>query len=157
MGVMTERPSIPRAEYAERRARARECAAAEGLDGLLVWSMGGSTLDRYQNVFYLTNHYDPGNVFPDAEGVFQGFGMAAVVLPLDGPAILVVNQPDWRSDLVECDDVRVRRNLYDGVAQALRDAGLGSGGVGLTDEERMPVTAYRSLAAQLPGLDLVRA
>ena len=82
--------------------------------------MGGSTLDRYQNAFYLTNHYDPGNVFPDTTGLFQGFGMAAVVLPVDGPAILVVNQPDWRDDLVECDEVRVRRNLYDGVAEALR-------------------------------------
>src|SRR6185437_11872509 len=100
-----ERPRIPRSEYGERRSRARERAGAEGFDGLLAWSMGGSTLDRYANVFYLTNHYDPGNVFPDVEGLYQGFGMAAVVLPLDGEAILVVNQPDWRQDLVECDEV----------------------------------------------------
>src|SRR3954449_1703698 len=126
MSAITGRPSIPRLEYAERRAKAREAAAAEGLDGLLVWSMGGSTLDRYQNVFYLTNHYDPGNVFPDAEGLFQGFGMAALVLPPDGPSILVVNQPDWRDDLVEADEVRVRRNLYDGVAEGLHAVGLGA-------------------------------
>src|SRR6266576_3974958 len=90
-------PEIPRHEYAERRAAARGVAADRGLGGLLAWSMGGSTLDRYANVFYLTNHYDSGNVFPDTEGLYQGFGMAAVVLPVDGPAILLVNQPDWRN------------------------------------------------------------
>jgi Xaa-Pro aminopeptidase len=130
---------------------------AAGFDGLLVWSMGGSTLDRFSNVFYLTNHYDPGNVFPDTEGLFQGFGMAAVVLPAKGPAVLVVNQPDWRTDLVECEEVRVRRNLYDGVAEAVRDSGLFAGRLGLTDEERMPVAAYRSLVASLPMVELSRA
>jgi Xaa-Pro aminopeptidase len=125
--------------------------------GLLVWSMGGSTLDRFSNVFYLTNHYDPGNVFPDAQDLFQGFGMAAVVLPLDGPVIMVVNQPDWRQDLVDCDEVRVRRNLYDGVAQAIIDAGLRGKRIGATDEERMPLAAYRTLTGWLPELELVRA
>ena len=151
------RPSIPRAEYGDRRRRARELAAAAGFDALLVWSMGGSTLDRYQNVFYLTNHYDPGNVFPDAENLFQGFGMAALVLPVDGSEVLVVNQPDWRQDLVDCADVRVRRMLYDGVAEVLAEFGLADALVGLTDEERLPVAAFRAITSTLPGLTLARA
>ena len=115
-------PEIPRREYAERREAARVAARARGLDGLLAWSMGGSTLDRYANVFYLTNHYDSGNVFPDTDGLYQGFGMAAVVLPVDRlRRSSLVNQPDWRSDLVECDEVRVCRYLYDGVAEAIAD------------------------------------
>jgi Xaa-Pro aminopeptidase len=152
-----QRPTIPAGEYAARRASARERAAAAGFDGLLIWSMGGSTLDRYQNAFYLTNHYDPGNVFPDTRGLFQGFGMAAVVLPVEGPAILVVNQPDWRADLVDCDDVRVRRNLYDGVAEALREVGLSRAHIGLTDEERMPVTAFRTVQAAVPDAEFAGA
>ena len=95
------RPSIPRTEYAERRDRARRSAAASDLDGLIAWSMGGSTLDRYSNVFWLTNHYEIGNVFPDVLPIFTGFGQAALVLPARGESILVVNQPDWRDDLVE--------------------------------------------------------
>ena len=154
---MADAPSIPRAEFAIRRQAAREAAQREGLDGLLAWSMGGSTLDRYSNVFYLTNHYDSGNVFPDTEGLYQGFGMTAVVMPVDGPAILVVNQPDWRTDLVECDEVRVCRYLYDGVAEALRDAGLAEGRVGLTDDERIPARAYRVVAAGVPECELVAA
>jgi Xaa-Pro aminopeptidase len=157
MGDGMQRPAIPTPEYATRRTAARARAAESGLDGLLIWSMGGSTLDRYQNAFYLTNHYDPGNVFPDTTGLFQGFGMAAVVLPVHGPAILVVNQPDWRDDLVECDEVRVRRNLYDGVAEALTDAGLARGRIGLTDEERTPVTAFRRLQSLVPDAEFVYA
>jgi Xaa-Pro aminopeptidase len=151
------RPTIPSGEYAARRSAARERAAAAGFDGLLVWSMGGSTLDRYQSVFYLTNHSDPGNVFFDTKGLFQGFGMAALVLPVDGPEILVVNQPDWRDDLVRCDDVRVHRFLYDGVAAALQEVGLAGGRIGLTDEERMPVTAFRTVQAAVPDAELVHA
>jgi Xaa-Pro aminopeptidase len=149
------RPVIPRAEFAQRRDAARAAARERGLDGLLAWSMGGSTLDRYANVFYLTNHYDSGNVFPDTHGLYQGFGMAAVVLPVDGEAILLVNQPDWRTDLVECDDVRVCRFLYDGVGQALADAGLAHGRVGLVDEERLPVRAHAAVRAAAPGVELV--
>ncbi len=151
------RPRIPVEEYAQRRDAAREHARAAGLDGLLVWSMGGSTLDRYANVFYLTNHYDPGNVYPDVRPLFTGFGQAALVLPVDGPAILVVNQPDWRDDLVACDEVRQARDLYVGAAAALRDAGLASARIGLTDEERMSATAYTTLRRELPALRLERA
>ena len=41
-----------------------------------------------------------------------------------------MNQPDWRDDLVECDEVRVRRNLYDGVAEALATSGSRTGASG---------------------------
>ena len=151
------RPSIPRGEYALRRDLARSRAAEAGMDGLLAWSMGGSTLDRYANVFWLTNHYEIGNVFPDVAPIFTGFGQAALVLPVRGESILVVNQPDWRDDLVESDRVLVRRNLYDGVAEALRATGLDEGAVGLTDEERMPVTALRAIEAATPEATFVRA
>ncbi len=151
------RPSIPRHEYGERRERARRAAEEASLDGILVWSMGGSTLDRYANVFWLTNHYEIGNVFPDVRPIFTGFGQAALVLPVHGEATLVVNQPDWRDDLVDADRVVVKRNLYTGVADVLRNAGLAEGTIGLTDEERMPVTALRAIEAALPEAGFARA
>ena len=151
------RPSIPRSEYAVRRQLVRGAAAEAGLDGVVAWSMGGSTLDRYANVFWLTNHYEIGNVFPDVAPIFTGFGQAALVLPTNGESILVVNQPDWRDDLVESDRVWVRRDLYGGVVEALASAGLDRGRVGLADEERMSATALRALQSGLPDAELVRA
>jgi Xaa-Pro aminopeptidase len=151
------RPVIPAGEYAERRDRARAGAATRNLDGLVAWSMGGSTLDRYANVFWLTNHYEVGNVFPDVAPIFTGFGQSALVLPKDGESILIVNQPDWRDDLVQADRVWVRRNLYDGVLEALDVTGLSDGVVGLTDEERMPVTALRAIETGAPHAAFPRA
>ena len=155
--TLPPRPSIPRGEYAQRRAAVRLAAQQAGLDGLVAWSAGGSTLDRYASVFYLTNHYDAGNVFPDVRPLFTGFGMAALVLPADGESILVVNQPDWRDDLVAADRVWVRRDLYGGVAEALVASGLDRGILGLTDEERMSITALRAIEHELPSARFLRA
>ncbi len=151
------RPSIPRGDYAQRRDTARAAAADRDLDGLLAWSMGGSTLDRYANVFWLTNHYEIGNVFPDVAPIFTGFGQTALILPKDGRSILIVNQFDWRDDLVQADQIWVRRNLYDGVVEALETTGLKSGRIGLTDEERMPATAIRAIEAGAPNATFPRA
>ena len=41
------RPIVPAEEFAERRSRAVKAARARNLDGLLVVSRGGGTLDRY--------------------------------------------------------------------------------------------------------------
>jgi len=156
-GLLGARPAIPRAEYGERRARLRRAAEAAGLHAVLAWSMGGSTLDRFSNVFWLTNHYDAGNVFPDVRPIFTGFGQAALVLPVRGESILIVNQPDWRDDLVDAERVWVRRDLYSGVAEALQASGLATGRIGLTDEERMSATALRAIESALPGATFARA
>src|ERR1019366_1934509 len=108
-------------------------------------------------VFWLTNHYEIGNVFPDVAPIFTGFGQAALVLPVRGDAILVVNQPDWRDDLVQSDRVWVRRDLYSGVVEALPAAGLTNAVIGLADEERMSATALRALGAGLPKAEFRRA
>ncbi|HVW19458.1 MAG TPA: Xaa-Pro peptidase family protein [Solirubrobacteraceae bacterium] len=135
----------------------RADAEEAGFDGVIAWSMGGSTLDRFANVFYLTNHYQPCCVLPDGVPLWTGFGHAAVVLPVDGEAVLVVDQPDWRTDFVECDRVIVRRDVYAGVVEAARDAGLLGKRIGLLDEERMTVAALRAVSAGLPSTTLERA
>ncbi len=51
----------------------------------------------------------------------------------------------------------VRRNVYAGVVEAARDAGLAGGRIGLLDEERMTVAALRAVSAGLPRTALERA
>jgi Xaa-Pro aminopeptidase len=89
--------------------------------------------------------------------LWTGFGHAGLVVPVEGPATLVVDQPDWRTDLVDCDEVMVSRDVYRGVALAMRTSGLAGKRVGLTDEERMTVAAQRALIDELPGTTVVRA
>jgi Xaa-Pro aminopeptidase len=89
--------------------------------------------------------------------LWTGFGQAAIVLPVRGPAVLVVDQPDWRTDLVECDEVIVRRDVYSGVVETLKRSGLTHSRIGLTDEERMTVAAFRQLQRELEHVTLERA
>ena len=51
--------SEPAAEYQSRWKRAHAESAARGLEGLVVWSRGGATVDAYADVLYLSNHYSP--------------------------------------------------------------------------------------------------
>ena len=55
-------------EYETRRQRAGEMAAGAGLDGLLVCSRGGGTLDRFADIFWLSGFYTQFPYLPDVAG-----------------------------------------------------------------------------------------
>lgn len=154
---LDNRPSIPRSEYAERRERARLRAQEAGLDALIVWSMGGSTLDSFGDVFYLTNHYPVEPKVPDLRPHWTGFGRAAVVLPVDGEPALLVGPPNWRTDLVAIDEVRVDRDLYAETVRCLRDRGLKAGRIGICRESLLPLPLYHELRRELPQATFVGA
>jgi Xaa-Pro dipeptidase len=144
-------------EYAGRRTLAAAAAAARGLDAILVWSAGGSTLDAFGDVFYLTSHYPVEPKSWDRRPFWTGFGRAAVVLLADGDAALLVGPPDWRTDLVKIDDVRSGRDLYALVVRYLREKGLSSGRVGIVRQEIFPLPLFHEIRAELPTLELVGA
>ena len=73
-------------EFAARRTAVLAAAEARGLDGLLVCGRGGGTLDRYANVFYLTNFYSAFPYIPDHPGHWRGRAHSYLVLPRRGPA-----------------------------------------------------------------------
>ena len=150
-------PTIPRSEYRLRRVRAAVAARERGLDGLLVWSMGGSTLDSFGDVFYLTNHYCTETKAPDVTPHWSGFGHAAVLLTSDGAATLLVGPPNWRDDLVTVDEVLSDRDLYGLVERCLRDKGLSSSRLGLSREQLVPLPLYSRLRDAFPKLRLERA
>ena len=150
-------PAIPRDEYGARRDRARLAAREAGLDGLLVWSMGGSTLDSFGDVFYLTNHFSVEPKAPNRRPHWTGFGHACVVLPVDGEAALLVGPPNWRTDLVEIDEVRSHRDLYAETIRCLQDKGLAQGRIGVCREVLLPLPLFHELRRDLPGATFVVA
>ena len=149
-------PAIDAAEYRARQAAVAGDASDRGLDALLVWSTGGSSLDGYANVFYLTNHYTPvPRTVVEIEPFMTGWGQTALVLPTsEEPATLVVEVGDWRRDLVVADRVRHSHDLYGEVRSVLRDAGLERARVGLVGASVMPVSAWQAIMRDLPGLRL---
>jgi Xaa-Pro aminopeptidase len=150
-------PSIPTSEYEVRRQRARRVAREAGLAGLLVWSAGGSTLDSYGDVFYLTNHYSVEPKAPDIRPYWTGFGQACVVLPVDGEATLLVGPPNWRTDIVHVDEVRTGRDLYSEAIHCIRDKGLSEERIGVSREQVLPLPLYHELRRELPKATFVPA
>ncbi len=157
IGALPRPEPIPASEYATRRDLTRAAAAERGLDGVIVWSAGGSTLDAFGDVFYLTNHYPVEPKSWDLRPHWTGFGRAAVVLSSDGDGALLVGPPDWRRDLVAIDDVRSGRDLYALVVRYLREKGLSSGRIGILRSETFALPLFHELRADLPGLELVGA
>jgi len=148
---------IAPAEYAERRSKLREAAAAKGLDGLLVVSRGANGADWGADIVYLTNHYSAFPQIPDRPGSWSGRGHSGLVMPVAEDGTLVVEIPDWREDLVAIDDVRVELDLWSGLATTLKDRGLGEGKIGLIGRESMLYACVDRVQNEVPGVELVWA
>ena len=151
MKEITPPPPISPSEHRARQAAAASATRDSGLDGLLVWSSCGSSLDSFGNVFYLTNHYSPvPRVNIDIAPFMTGWGHTAVVLRADGELILISENGDYRHDLVVADRVRYSRELYGEVAEALVEAGLSEGRVGLVGASCLPLAAWQVITERVP-------
>jgi Xaa-Pro aminopeptidase len=141
-------PLVPAEEFASRRRRAVEEAVGRGLRGLLVWSRGGTGVDWYGDVLYLTNHVTPMPQIHDTKA-WSGRGHAAVVLPVDDEPILITDVPDYPRESVHIDNVRPTVRLIETVAEILADTGLDSGGLGLVGRQAMLLASFRGLERAL--------
>src|SRR2546423_208590 len=104
-------PAIEQLEFESRwQAVAKSCVEQE-LDGLVVWSRGGATVDGFADAFYLSHYYP---AFPLAENIppiWSGRGHAAVFVPAEGEPVLFMDEHDWRHDLVSVPQVRPSLNV----------------------------------------------
>lgn len=145
-------PPIPAEEFLARQRAVARAAADAGFDGLLVWSSCGSGLDAFGNAFYLTNHYSPvPRVNVDIAPFMTGWGQTAVILRADGELTLVMENPDYRDDLVVAANVASSRDVYAETATALQAAGLAEARVGLVGASCLPLAAWQVISAAAPG------
>ena len=146
-------PPLPaRAEYLERQDRARAVLATAELDGLLAfgsrnWPWAVRWLADHQSGF-------------QQQGVSPSFGdksFSALVLPVDGPPILVLDQRTLPGE-VAVEDARTVERITTGVAAALADAGLAGARLGIAGEGVMLDRHRREIEAALgASLDLTPA
>lgn len=147
---------IPRDEFITRQQQARQAAAEQGLDGLVVWSRGGGPVDMSADVVYLANHYSQQPYMADHVGIGRARSHGVMVLPVNGPSILVMDVPWWRTDLVVAGDVRTGNDVVTKVAEAVRSSGLAGKRLGLVGASHMTAAAYLGFREELPALDLRR-
>lgn len=136
-------PPLPdRAEYVERQERTRAMLAANELDGLLAFGSQGWPWA----VRWLADHQSG---FASSSS-FGDKGYSALVLPTDGPPILVLDQRTLPGE-VAVDDARTVESITGGVADALRDAGLLGSRLGIAGEGVMLDRHRRKVEEALDG------
>ena len=139
---------IPPQEFADRRNKAVRAARDRGLAGLLIWSRGGTTVDYYGDVLYLTNHHSP---FPQNSETTQwsSRSYSALILPTDDDPVLVVDLPDYPRDRIYVDEVRPTLKVPQTVAYNLREKGLDKANLGLVGRECLLLHSYRLMEETL--------
>jgi Xaa-Pro aminopeptidase len=139
---------IPPQEFLDRRRKAVDAAKDRGLAGLLIWSRGGTTVDYYGDVLYLTNHHSP---FPHNSETPQwsARSYSALILPTDDDPVLVVDLPDYPKDRVYIADVRSTLKVPQTVAEVLREKGLDKAQLGLVGRECLLLRSYQLMEETL--------
>lgn len=138
--------------HAQRQAQLAAALAAAGLRGAVVFSRGGSTLDRYGDVLYLTGFYQSYSYLPDMAGLFSGRAHAALVISADGASVLCVAVKEFEPGTVTAGGIRCSEVFTGTVAAAMTELGLGSGMVGLIGADVLPYSQNRLLGNKLTGL-----
>ncbi len=114
-------PRITPDEFRDRQRRARELAAQRGLAGILVWSRGGHTTDRFYDVQWLAGYTSQFPFIPDGPG-WSARSHAALILPVDGPTVLVADMPAFRDDLAVADRIEQADDVSAATAAVLAGA-----------------------------------
>ena len=141
----------PEREIRSRLERTHAALATATLDGLVAFA---GFLAKDGHVCYLTNHKITNAPWSFNERN-NGFGFAAVVLPLGGaPILLPGTRFDRKAVSLVVRDVRPGFDLAAGLRDALRDAGLARARVGLAGTDVMPVYYAERLRRDFPGLRL---
>ncbi len=140
-------PRIPDSEFADRRRRTQEMAKQMGLDALVVWSRSGHAVEAYGDLYYLTNFVSLFPCVPD-RATWSSRGHGALVLPVDGDAILITDYLDDPEDRVKVADVRLSIDLAAGVADVLRETGLLDKRLGMAGMMSYLVSAHKRMEAR---------
>jgi len=149
-------PKISPAEFSLRQQRAQQKAAAAGLDGLLVCSRGGGTVDRYANVFYLANFYSSFPFVPDRKPDWAARAHSFLLLPSAGRPLLVTDMP-VRTGEVPVDDVLTGDDVISRVAEGFSQRRLTGARIGLVGGDVIPLSIFQDLQQALPGVSFAGA
>lgn len=138
------RVSIADDEFAKRQETARQRAKEEGFDALLVWSRGGSSVEAYGDLYYLTNFNSLFPCVPDRVS-WASKGHGALILPVDGDPVLITDYDDDPEDRIKVKDVRSFPDMTVSTVDVLKEMGLLDKRIGLVGQMSFLYGALRRM------------
>jgi Xaa-Pro dipeptidase len=148
---------IERTEYDARLAAARKLARERGFSAIVAWSRGGTTQDHYADVYYLTGFYTHQPFIPDEPGRWRAHGHTALVLPVEGPGILLVDMTELQDPKPAADHVRFTEDLVESLIATVAETVPSGTDVALLGGEALAWRWGRELGTRLPEHRLVEA
>jgi Xaa-Pro aminopeptidase len=120
-----------------------------------VCSRGGGTLDRFADVFYLTNHYSQFPFIPDYYGNWSARAHSFLILPSETQPHLVIDVPDDGSR-IRLGNGKVTHSelVIESTIDALKVMGLERARVGLIGVDVLPYAWTQRISSSLPNLML---
>ncbi len=153
----TQKLPIKKSEFAARCRNVQARMKQSGLDGLLVCSRGGGTVDRYGDVKYLTNYYSRFPFIPDVPGAWQARAHTFVILAVTGEPVLIADDPPAdENEAVAC-DLTMTANVTESVIEAVRGAFRQDSRIGIAGSDTIPWRVHRQIADALPSIEWVDA
>lgn len=145
---------FPQEEYESRWARVHEELERRGHELAVVFGRSAGTYERSGDILYLTNFYSTHSGAEADTPLWQARGFAAAIMrPGEAPA-LHTDEADTPRDLVAVDRLQWHWDVIEGLAVALREAGV-EGRVALVGSEFLPVKHYRRLEQLAPAIEWV--
>lgn len=147
--------NIPTEDFKTRIAYCQQEAAAKGLSGVMVWSRGGGSFDRYADVDYLANFYQQRCYLPDNPPFWSGRSHCVLVIPATSDPVLLVSSPEYQEQLIAVEDIRFSPNLPKLCCDTLSELGMSDHSIGLIGGDVLPYSLSTQLNEQLPQMKMV--
>lgn len=130
-------------------------ANKKGLNGVMVWSRGGGTWDRYAGAGYFANHYQQRCYLPDQAPLWTGRSHCVLMIPKSGDPVLLVTTLEYRRDLVAVEDVRYSTDFFGLVADTAKELSMDAGQVGLIYGDTLTWKIGTEVKSRLPEMEWV--
>lgn len=144
-----------RDEYEDRWKRTLDELHTHDLEWTLVWGRTGGTYERHADIVYLTNYYSSQSGHEYDSDSWMGVSFSAVLLGPDDEPTLIIDEPDFPSELMPIAGANVswHHNTITAAAAAVRAKGIKR--LGMVGYDFLPVKYARILEAELPGVEIV--
>ena len=147
--------NLNKQEVLARCYACQQSAVEKGLNGVMVWSRGGGTWDRYAGTGYFANHYQQRCYLPDQAPLWTGRFHCVLMIPQSGAPVLLVTTLEYRRDLVAVEDVRYSTDFFGLVADTAKELGMDVGRVGLIYGDTMTWKIGMEVQNRLPQMEWV--
>lgn len=146
---------VPFNDFKERRMKCKNEADKRGLSGLMIWSRGGGTFDRYADVDFLANYYQQRCYLPDHMPFWSGRSHCVLLISVEAEPVLIVSSPEYRKDLVTVEDVRYGVDFIGECVKAMKELGMDHGKLGLIGGDVFTFANGQTMVRALPDIEWI--